>query len=153
LIFVKDLSSLPCKHGVAHGHLLWPQAAQVNEEPPSKSSLDLTLTQHPRDKELEPQEVRVRLEVEPPRAWYYHISLNSRTLVILLQINPASDDEPETVCEGCYEIENTSIFAWSLVPGVGHYRWLRGPICRLPPNSKPDYLVRTIRRILDFLQL
>jgi hypothetical protein len=26
-------------------------------------------------------------------------------------------------------------------------------IYQLPPNSKVDYLVRTIRRILDFLQL
>jgi hypothetical protein len=128
-----------------------PQAAQVNEGPPSESSLDLTLTQHPRDEELEPREVRARLEVEPPRAWYYRISSNSRTLVILLQVDPASSDEPETVCEGCYETEDTSIFAWSSVPGVGHYRWLRGPIRRLPPNSKADYLVRTIRRILDFL--
>jgi len=45
-----------------------PQVAQANEEPPPKSSLDLTLTQHPRDEESEPQEVHVRLEVEPPRA-------------------------------------------------------------------------------------
>jgi hypothetical protein len=49
--------------------------------------------------------VRAHLEVEPPQAWYYRISSNSRTLVILLQVNPASSDEPETVCEGCYEIE------------------------------------------------
>jgi hypothetical protein len=77
--------------------------------------------------------------------------LNSRTLVILLQVDPASGDEPEIVCEGCYETEDTSIFAWSSVPDVGHYRWLRNPIRRLPPNSKADYLVRTIRRILDFL--
>ncbi len=97
--------------------------------------------------------MRARLEVEPPRAWYYYISPNSRTLVILLQVDPAFGDEPKTVCEGCYEIEDTYIFAWSSVPGVGHYRWLRGPIRRLPPNSKADYLVRTIRRILDFLQL
>ncbi len=130
-----------------------PQAAQANEEPPPESSLDLTLTQHPRDEEPELREMRARLEVEPPQAWYYHISPNSRTLVILLQVDPASGDEPETVCEGCYETEDTSIFAWSSVPGVGHYRWLRGPIRRLPPNSKADYLVRTIRRILDFLQL
>jgi hypothetical protein len=61
-----------------------PQAAQVNEEPPPESSLNLTLTQHPCDEEPEPREVRARLEVEPPRTWYYHISLNSRTLVILL---------------------------------------------------------------------
>ncbi len=60
------------------------QATQTNEEPPPKSSLDLTLTQHPRDEEPELQKVRARLEVEPPRAWYYRISPNSRTLVILL---------------------------------------------------------------------
>ncbi len=103
--------------------------------------------------------MRARLEVEPLRAWYYRISPNSRTLVILLQVDPASGDKPETIYEGCYETEDTSIFAlssvfaWSSVPGVGHYRWLRGPIRQLPPNSKADYLVRTIRSILDFLQL
>jgi hypothetical protein len=130
-----------------------PQAAQANEEPPPKSSLDLTLTQHLRDEEPEPREVRARLEVEPPRAWYYRISPNSRTLVIPLQVDPAFGDKPEIICEGCYETEDTFIFAWSSVPSVGHYRWLRSPIRRLPPNSKADYLVRTIRRILDFLQL
>jgi hypothetical protein len=130
-----------------------PQAAQANAEPPSESSLDLTLTQHLCDEEPEPREVRARLKVKPPRAWYYRISPNSRTLVILLQVDPASGDEPETICEGCYEIEDTSIFAWSSVLGVGHYRWLHGPIRRLPPNNKVDYLIRTIRRILDFLQL
>jgi len=71
--------------------------------------------------------------------------------VILLQVDPAFGYEPETIYEGCYEIENTSIFAWSSIPGVGHYRWLRGPIRRLPPNNKANYLVRTIRRILNFL--
>jgi hypothetical protein len=130
-----------------------PQAALMNEELPSKSFLDLTLTQHLRDEEPEPQEVRARLEVEPLRAWYYRISPNSRTIVILLQVDPASGDEPEIIYEGCYETKNTSIFTWSLVPDIRHYRWLRGPIRRLPPNSKADYLVRTIRRILDFLQL
>jgi hypothetical protein len=130
-----------------------PQAAQTNVESPSESSLDLTLTQHPHDEELEPREVRTCLEVEPPRAWYYRISTNSRTLVILLQVDLASGDELETICEGCYETKDTSIFAWSSLLGVGHYRWLRGPIRRLLPNSKADYLVRTIRRVLNFLQL
>ncbi len=45
-----------------------PQAAQVNEEPPPKSSLNLTLTQHLRDEKPELREVRARLEIEPPRA-------------------------------------------------------------------------------------
>jgi len=83
--------------------------------------------------------VRTRLEVEPPRAWYYRISPNSRTLVIFLQVDPASSDKPETVYEGCYETKDTSIFARSSVPAVGHYRWLCGPIRQLPPNSKVDY--------------
>jgi hypothetical protein len=148
-IFPLFLESMTSRTVTSYG----PQATQVNEEPPSESSLDLTLMQHPRDEELEPREVHARLEIEPLRAWYYRISPNSCTLVILLQVDPASGDEPETVCEGCYETEDTSIFAWSSVPDVGHYRWLRGLIRRLPPNSKVDYLVRTIRRILKFLQL
>jgi hypothetical protein len=129
------------------------QAAQANEELPPESSLDLTLTQHPRDEEPKLQEVRVRLEVEPPRAWYYRISPNSRTLVILLQVDLASGDKPKTVCEGCYETEDISIFAWSSVFGIGHYCWLHGSICRLLFNSKANHLVRTICCILDFLQL
>ncbi len=99
-----------------------PQAAQVNEEPPSESSLDLTLMKHPRDEEFKPREVRAYLKVEPPQAWYYRISPNSRNLVILLQVDPTFGDELETICEGCYETKDTSIFAWSSVPDVGHYR-------------------------------
>jgi len=41
------------------------QVSQMNEEPPSKSSLDLTLTQHPRDEDPKPREVHPRLEVKP----------------------------------------------------------------------------------------
>jgi hypothetical protein len=113
----------------------------------------LTLTQHPHDEEPEIRKVCLRLKVEPPRAWYYRISPNSLTLVILLQIDPASGDEPKTVCEGCDDTEDTFTFAWFSIHGVGHYRWLRGSIRRLPPNSKAYCLVRTIHRILDFLQL
>jgi hypothetical protein len=110
-----------------------PQVAQANEEPPSESSLNLTLN--------------------PLQALYYYIFPNSCTLVILLQIDLASSDKPETICEGCYETEDISIFAWSSIPNVRHYRWLHDSICRLPPNSKANYLIRTIRHILYFLQL
>jgi hypothetical protein len=84
------------------------------------------------------------LEVEPLRAWYYRISPNFRTLVILLQVNLAFSDELETIYEGCYETEDISIFTWSSVFDVGHYHWLRSPIRRLLPNSKADYLIHTI---------
>jgi hypothetical protein len=34
----------------------------------------------------------------------------------MLQVDPAYNDELETICEGCYEIENTFIFAWFSIP-------------------------------------
>jgi hypothetical protein len=48
--------------------------------------------------------------------------------MILLQIDLASGDEFETMCEGCYETEDTFIFTWSSILGVGHYRWLHSLI-------------------------
>jgi len=53
------------------------QAAQTNEELPSESSLNLTLTQHLRDEEPEFQEVHARLEVEPfePSIIIFHRTL------------------------------------------------------------------------------
>jgi hypothetical protein len=44
--------------------------------------------------------VCAHLEVKPLQAWYYRISPNSRTLVILLQVDPAFGDESETAYEG-----------------------------------------------------
>jgi len=73
--------------------------------------------------------------------------------VILLQVDLVFGDELETIYEGYYEIESTFIFTWFLILGVEHYRWLHGSICQLPLNSKADYLVHTIRYILNFLQL
>jgi hypothetical protein len=80
----------------------------------------------------------------PLKLRYYRISLNSRTLVILLQVDIAFGDELEIVCDDCYETENTSIFAWSLILNVGHYCWLHDLIHQLLPNSKANYLIRTI---------
>ncbi len=71
--------------------------------------------------------------------------------MILLQIDPTSSDELEAIYEGCYKTKNTFIFTWSSIPDVRHYRWLHGPIRRLPLNNKVDYLIRTIQRILNVL--
>jgi len=73
--------------------------------------------------------------------------------MISLQIDFVFSDEFETIYKSCYETEDTSIFAWSSIPSIGPYHWLGGLICRLFLNSKVDYLIRTIRRILNFLQL
>jgi hypothetical protein len=49
-----------------------PRVVQVNEEQAPESSLDLT--QHPHDEDPKPRDVRAHLEINPPQAWYYHIS-------------------------------------------------------------------------------
>jgi hypothetical protein len=82
-----------------------PLVAQMNKESPPESSLNLTLMQHLHDEDSGPQEVHACLEVEPPQAWYYRIFPNSCTLVTLLQIDPASGHEPETVCGGCSKLK------------------------------------------------
>jgi hypothetical protein len=67
LILIEDLTFFPLLEFMASRTITsyGPQAAQANEEPPLESSLDLTLTQHPRDEEPEPREVRACLEIEP----------------------------------------------------------------------------------------
>ncbi len=121
-----------------------PQTTQMNEELLSESYLNLTLMWHHCNENPKLRKVHVCFEVEPLRAWYYCISSNSRTLVILLQVDPAFGDEPKIVCENGYKIKDTSIFTWSSSPNVGHYRWLCSLIRQLLLNSKANYLVCTI---------
>ncbi len=98
------------------------QTTLVNEEPTLESSLHLTLMQHPRDEDPKPRKVHTHLEVDPPPAWYYRISSNFHTLVILLQVDFVSGDEPKIIYEGCYKTKDTSIFTWFSIPSVKHYR-------------------------------
>ncbi len=73
--------------------------------------------------------------------------------MILLQVDLVLNDEPKIVYKGFYENKNTLIFAWSSIPSIGHYCWLHDLIHQLLLNNKVDYLVRTIRCILYFMQL
>ncbi len=80
-----------------HDYFLQASNYTNNEKTPPESSLNLTLTQHPCDE-------------NPLRALYYHISPNFHTLMILLQVDPAFGDQPETVRKSFYETQNISIF-------------------------------------------
>jgi hypothetical protein len=93
------------------------------------------------------------LELNPFKLGTIVFFSNSRTLVILLQVDLVSGDESETVYEGFYETKDTSIFARSSILDSGQYCWLHDLIHQLPPNSKVDYLIPTIRCILNFFQL
>jgi hypothetical protein len=59
--------------------------------------------QHLHDEDPELWEVCPRLEIEPRRAWSYYIFSNSRTLVILLQIDLAFGDGLKIIYKGFYD--------------------------------------------------
>ncbi len=44
-----------------------------------------------------------------------------------------------------------SVSIVDVVPGDGHYHWLRGLINPLPMEHRAEYLAYTTRRILDFV--
>ncbi len=130
-----------------------PQTAQMNEELPRELSSDSTPTQHLHDEKSWTTKGAPlsQSRTPPPQAWYYQKKkFNSPTLVILLQIDVAFNDEPKIIYNFFYEIKDTLIFAWSSILDVEHYCWLCSPICRLPLN-KVYYLVHSFRHTLYLL--
>jgi hypothetical protein len=53
---------------------------------------------------------------------------------------------------GNFHDEDTEIHAWSEVKGVGHYRWLQGPMNHLPLERQLEYIANTMRHISNFLR-
>jgi len=85
--------------------------------------------------------------------WDRRLSPNPRALAIYLEFVPARGVAPKRFEECQCEDDDVRLHCRTWVPGDGHYRWLRGPINPLPLEHRADYLARTIRRILNFLQL
>ncbi len=85
--------------------------------------------------------------------WDCRLSLNPHALAIYLEFVPARGAAPERFEECQCEDDDVRLHCRTCVPSDGHYRWLRGPINPLPLEHQDEYLIRTIRRILDFLQL
>jgi hypothetical protein len=53
--------------------------------------------------------MHLRFKVKPPRTWYYQVFPNFHTLKIFLKVGPIFNDEPQIICKGFFEIEDTSI--------------------------------------------
>jgi hypothetical protein len=81
------------------------------------------------------------------------LSPNPHALAIYLEFAPAWRAAPERFQECQCEDDDVCLHCRTWVPGDGHYRWLRGPINPLPMEHRAEYLARTIRHILEFLQL
>jgi len=127
-----------------------PPIALVQQEELEEALLDLNVFQRSREEEPPRRVVRIRIARS---VWDRRLSPNSRALAIYLEFVPARRAAPERFEECQCEDDDVRIHCRTWVPGDGHYRWLRGPINPLPLEHRAEYLARTIRRILDFLQL
>jgi hypothetical protein len=81
------------------------------------------------------------------------ISPNPHALTIYLEFVPIHGAALERFEECQCEDDDVRLHCPIWVPGDGHYRWLQGPINPFSMEHRAEYLARTIRRILDFLQL
>ncbi len=86
-------------------------------------------------------------------AWDRRLSPNPHALAIYLEFVPTHGVVSERFEECQCEDDDVRLHYRTWVPGDGHYCWLRGLINPLPMEHRVEYLVGTIRRILDFLQL
>jgi len=86
-------------------------------------------------------------------AWDRRLSPNPHALAIYLEFVLARGAGPERFEECQCEDDHVRFHCQTWVPGDGHYRWIRGPIIPLPMEHRAEYLARTIRCILEFLQL
>ncbi len=127
-----------------------PPVAHVQQEELEEAPLDLNVSQRPHEEEPPRRVVRTQVTRS---MWDRRLSPNPRALAIYLEFFPARGAAPERFEECQCEDDDVRLHCRTWVPGDGHYRWLRGPINSLPLEHRAEYLARTIRRILDFLQL
>ncbi len=78
---------------------------------------------------------------------------SSIVLAIYLKFVPARGAAPKRFEEYQCENDDVRLHCRTWVPGDGHYCWLQGLIRPLSMEHQVEYLVCTIRRILNFLQL
>jgi len=86
-------------------------------------------------------------------AWDRWLFPNPHTLTIYLKFVPTRETAPERFEKCQCEDDDVCLHYQTWVPGDGHYHWLWGPINPLSMEHQAEYLARTIRQILDFLQL
>jgi hypothetical protein len=111
---------------------------------------DVNVSQWSREEEPSRRVVRTWIDRS---TWDRWLSLNPHALVIYLEFVPACGVALERFEECQCEDNDVCLNYRTWVFGDGRYRWLRGPINPLSMEHWVEYLARTIRRILEFLQL
>jgi hypothetical protein len=113
-------------------------------------ALEVNVSQWLHEEEPSRQVVRTRIDRS---AWDRRLSPNRHPLTIYLEFVLPCGVAPERFEECQCKDDDVCFHYRTWVPDDGHYRWLRGSINPLPMEHRAEYLVRTIRHILDFLQL
>jgi hypothetical protein len=111
-------------------------------------ALEVNVSQRSREEDLSKRVVHTRVDRS---IWDRRLSPNPHALAIYLEFVLARGAAPERFEECQCEDDDVRLHCRTWVPDDGHYHWLRGPINPLPMEHRAEYLVRTIRRILDSL--
>ncbi len=127
-----------------------PSVAPVEQEELEEVPFEVNVSQRPCVEESSKQVVRTRVDRS---AWDRQLSPNPHALAIYLEFIPAREAAPKRFEKCQCEDDDVRLHWRSWVPNDGHCRWLRGPINPLSMEHRTEYLARTIRRILEFLQL
>jgi hypothetical protein len=123
---------------------------ELEEAPLDEVTLEVNVSQLPREEEPSRRVLRTQVDCS---AWDCRLFPNPHALAIYLEFVHARGAMPERFEECQCEDDDVRLHCRTWVPGAGHYRWLRGLINPLPMEHRAEYLARTIRRILNFLQL
>ncbi len=126
------------------------EEATLDETPLKEVALEVNISQRSREEEPSRRVLPTRVNRS---AWDHRLSPNPHALAIYLKFDHARGVAPERFEECQCEDDDVRLHCRTWVPGDGHYHWLRGPINPLSMEHRVEYLARTIRRILEFLQL
>jgi hypothetical protein len=127
-----------------------PPVATIEEEKLEEAPLDVNVSQRSCEEELSIRMVRTRVDRS---LWDRQMSLYPHALAIYLEFVHARGVAPKRFKECQCEDDDVRLHCRTWVLSDGHYHWLRGPINPLPMEHRAEYLARTIRCILEFLQL
>jgi hypothetical protein len=81
------------------------------------------------------------------------LGANARSLVLVLEVEPIINGDPNILYEGIYQKDEVVVQMWFIEPGLGHYLWLCCPLFQILTNRKTKLFARTICRIMRFLQI
>ncbi len=148
LVFVDAGENLVMVDGVATSSN--PSVAPIEQKELEEVPLEVNVSQRPRKEEPSRRVVHTWVDRS---AWDHQLSPNQHALTIYLEFVPACEAAPERFEKCQCEDDDVGLHCRTCVPGDGHYRWLQGPLNPLSMEHRAEYLARTIRRILEILQL